>query len=159
MAARDTFGYTPHGRLRRLGLTGREAEVLLLVVDRYRNAEIAAQLGISKRTVESHIAALLRKLGAADRADLMRIGRAYVGEQPRRHGDPAARSGRLTAAVAAGTGLRRVAAQLREQSARRRAHSAEQLDRSRELLASAQILADVIVKSRARLPSAPRTQS
>ena len=60
------------------GLTRRETEVLALVVDRYDNAEIAALLGISKRTVESHVTALLRKLAAADRATLRAIGRDCI---------------------------------------------------------------------------------
>src|SRR3954451_16731 len=54
-------------------LTRREAQVLELVRDRYRNADIAAILGISKRTVESHMAALLAKLGAVNRSQLMAL--------------------------------------------------------------------------------------
>jgi DNA-binding CsgD family transcriptional regulator len=57
---------------RRLGVTPREAQVLRLVANRYSNAQIAALLNISKRTVESHMAALLQKVGAADRASLIR---------------------------------------------------------------------------------------
>lgn len=41
---------------------------------RLTNAEIAAQLHISKRTVESHVSALLAKLGAVDRLALVRAG-------------------------------------------------------------------------------------
>jgi DNA-binding NarL/FixJ family response regulator len=51
----------------RLGLTAREAEVLTLI-GRYRtNREIAAELVISVRTAEHHVAHILRKLGAPDR--------------------------------------------------------------------------------------------
>ena len=57
-------------RLARAGVTEREAEVLWAVAERLRNREIAARLHLSVRTVESHIAALLRKLAAADRAAL-----------------------------------------------------------------------------------------
>jgi len=57
--------------LTRLGVTPREEEVLWAVVDRLRNREIADRLFISVRTVESHIASLLRKLGVADRSELM----------------------------------------------------------------------------------------
>jgi predicted ATPase/DNA-binding CsgD family transcriptional regulator len=62
-------------RLARAGVTDREAEVLWAVADRLRNREIAARLHLSVRTVESHVAALLRKLGAADRAELAETGR------------------------------------------------------------------------------------
>ena len=57
-------------RLARAGVTDREAEVLWAVGERLRNREIAGRLHLSVRTVESHIAALLRKLGAPDRATL-----------------------------------------------------------------------------------------
>ena len=59
------------GPLTRAGVTEREAEVLWAVAERLRNREIAERLHVSVRTVESHIAALLRKLGAADRAALV----------------------------------------------------------------------------------------
>ena len=56
------------------GVTEREAEVLAAVAEQLRNREIAGRLHISVRTVESHVAALLRKLGAADRAALAERG-------------------------------------------------------------------------------------
>jgi predicted ATPase/DNA-binding CsgD family transcriptional regulator len=62
------------GRLARAGVTEREAEVLSAVAERLRNREIAVRLHVSVRTVESHVAALLRKLGATDRAALADIG-------------------------------------------------------------------------------------
>jgi len=61
-------------RLARAGVTDREAEVLWAVGERLRNREIAERLHLSVRTVESHIAALLRKLGAPDRAKLAETG-------------------------------------------------------------------------------------
>jgi predicted ATPase/DNA-binding CsgD family transcriptional regulator len=61
-------------RLARAGVTPREAEVLGAVAERLRNREIAARLHLSVRTVESHIAALLHKLGANDRAALVELG-------------------------------------------------------------------------------------
>lgn len=64
----------PPERLARAGVTEREAEVLSAVADRLHNREIADRLYISVRTVESHISALLRKLGVSDRASLVEVG-------------------------------------------------------------------------------------
>jgi predicted ATPase/DNA-binding CsgD family transcriptional regulator len=61
-------------RLVRAGVTVREAEVLSAVAERLRNREIADRLFVSVRTVESHISALLRKLGVTDRAALVEVG-------------------------------------------------------------------------------------
>jgi predicted ATPase/DNA-binding CsgD family transcriptional regulator len=52
------------------GISAREAEILTLVGEHRSNAEIAAQLFISVRTVETHVSSLLRKLGAPDRRAL-----------------------------------------------------------------------------------------
>jgi len=57
-------------------ITPREAEVLRLVGERYSNTEIAQRLTISKRTVESHIASLMRKVTARDRSGLIRAAHA-----------------------------------------------------------------------------------
>ncbi|PZF82247.1 ATP-binding protein [Jiangella anatolica] len=51
-------------------ISAREAEILALVGEHRTNAEIAAQLYISVRTVETHVSSLLRKLGAPDRRAL-----------------------------------------------------------------------------------------
>jgi predicted ATPase/DNA-binding CsgD family transcriptional regulator len=76
----DNGGMTGHGdgdmakRLAGAGVTDREAQVLLAVAERLRNREIAARLHVSVRTVESHIAALLRKLSVSDRSGLAELG-------------------------------------------------------------------------------------
>ena len=57
------------------GVTAREAEILDLLADRLSNREIAELLFLSPRTVEKHVAALLAKLGGADRGGLARLAR------------------------------------------------------------------------------------
>jgi DNA-binding NarL/FixJ family response regulator len=54
-------------------LTGRELEVLRLVTGGRSNKQIATELGISRRTVESHRESLMRKLGIRSVAGLTRF--------------------------------------------------------------------------------------
>jgi DNA-binding CsgD family transcriptional regulator len=51
------------------GLTARESEILALVGEGLRNAEIAQRLFLSQRTVDNHVSAILRKLGAENRVE------------------------------------------------------------------------------------------
>jgi len=53
-------------------LTTREREVLHLAAEGHTNAEIAARLGISPRTAETHRANLMHKLGLQTQTDLVR---------------------------------------------------------------------------------------
>jgi hypothetical protein len=50
-------------------------DVLAALADRLTNAEIATRLFVSERTVESHVAALLRKLEATNRRELADIAK------------------------------------------------------------------------------------
>ncbi|MCY4755551.1 ATP-binding protein [Pelomonas aquatica] len=51
------------------GLTGREQQVLALLAEGRANADIAGRLGLSLRTVEHHVSAVLAKLGTEGRAE------------------------------------------------------------------------------------------
>ncbi len=51
------------------GLTPREVEVLALVAEGRRNAEVAGELVLSVKTVDSHVASILRKLGVRTRTE------------------------------------------------------------------------------------------
>lgn len=57
-------------------ISRREGDVLAGIERRLTNAEIAEELFVSVRTVESHVAALRRKLGASTRAELVDAARA-----------------------------------------------------------------------------------
>lgn len=61
------FGVRPGNGV---ALSGREREVVRLVVDGASNDEIGARLGISSRTVESHLRRLFERLGMASRTEL-----------------------------------------------------------------------------------------
>jgi DNA-binding CsgD family transcriptional regulator len=54
-------------------LTGRELEVVRLVVDRRTNPEIAAELFLSIKTVETHLRNIFRKLGVGSRVEVARV--------------------------------------------------------------------------------------
>jgi two-component system, NarL family, response regulator NreC len=53
-------------------LTTREREVLQLCAEGYSSTEMAARLGISPRTADTHRANLMRKLGLQGQTDLVR---------------------------------------------------------------------------------------
>ena len=61
------FGVRPGAGV---ALTPREREVVRLVVDGASNDEIGARLGISARTVESHLRRLFERLDVASRTEL-----------------------------------------------------------------------------------------
>ena len=70
LGARDIpRGPRPTTRDNPAALTARELEVLQLLGGGYRNAVIADRLFLSERTVENHVSAILRKLGARSRGE------------------------------------------------------------------------------------------
>jgi DNA-binding CsgD family transcriptional regulator len=56
-------------------LTGREVDVARLVASRKSNKEIAAALGISPRTVSTHLSSIFLKLEVASRGELADVAR------------------------------------------------------------------------------------
>ena len=55
-------------------LTARELQVLALLAEGLPNKAIAGRLGISDQTVKFHVAAIIAKLGAANRTEAVRLG-------------------------------------------------------------------------------------
>jgi len=62
----------PEAQVESDGLTSREREVARLIAQGKSNGEIAAELVLSKRTVEKHIANILSKLELTGRAQIVR---------------------------------------------------------------------------------------
>ena len=54
-------------------LTPREVQVLALLAEGLANKRIAERLGISDQTVKFHVAAILGKLGVANRTEAVRV--------------------------------------------------------------------------------------
>ncbi len=61
---------------RRDRLTERERETLTLLADGLSNRAIAERLGITERTVKFHVAEILARLGASNRAQAVAIAKA-----------------------------------------------------------------------------------
>jgi DNA-binding CsgD family transcriptional regulator len=64
------------------GLTGRELEVLALLEEGLRNAEIAGRLYLSEKTVAHHVSAVLAKLEVGSRGEAARKARALLAAAP-----------------------------------------------------------------------------
>ncbi len=57
--------------LPQLSLTGRENQILHLMIRRFSNTEIAEAVGISERTVRFHVSNIFSKLRVHDRRSLL----------------------------------------------------------------------------------------
>jgi DNA-binding NarL/FixJ family response regulator len=69
-------GRPSHGQV----LSSREREVALRAADGKTNQEIAGELFLSRRTVESRVASVLRKLGCRSRKELRAMMPLPVGD-------------------------------------------------------------------------------
>ena len=71
-------GPRPNTRSNPAGLTARQLQVLELIAQGQRNADIAARLFVSEKTVDHHVSAILSKLGVPTRghaaAEAIRLG-------------------------------------------------------------------------------------
>lgn len=79
---RDTLNRKKHAErkeieMRWAKLTPREREVMEMVVAGHSNKTIAAQLGVSSKTVEAHRAKFMEKMQANSLPDLMRLTLAF----------------------------------------------------------------------------------
>jgi DNA-binding NarL/FixJ family response regulator len=76
------------------GLTARQLEVLELLDEGLTNAEIAARLVLSVRTVDTHVAAVLQKLAVTSRQEAVGAYRALSVPGPRASADLGTRGAR-----------------------------------------------------------------
>jgi two-component system CheB/CheR fusion protein len=67
------------------GLTARQHQIMKLVLAGYPSKNIAADLGISRRTVENHRASIMKKTGAKSLPELARLALAAALSE---HGEP-----------------------------------------------------------------------
>ncbi|MCL4434227.1 MAG: response regulator transcription factor [Actinobacteria bacterium] len=65
-------------------LTPRELEIVALVTKGYRNKQIAMELGVSLRTVESHLEHIFDKVGSTSRTELSMFAVAHGWVDPNR---------------------------------------------------------------------------
>jgi DNA-binding NarL/FixJ family response regulator len=70
-------GPRPTTRANPANLTAREVDVLALMMEGRRNAEIADRLFLSPKTIEHHVSAILAKLGATSRAEAIARAQAF----------------------------------------------------------------------------------
>jgi DNA-binding NarL/FixJ family response regulator len=86
-AAQSSGGFNPDFSsahpLRELGLTEREAEVLLWVTQGKANADVGVLLGMAEKTVKKHMGNIFEKLGVENRNAASLIALEKLGSAPR----------------------------------------------------------------------------
>ena len=65
------------GKLKELGVTRRELEILELIANGMSNREIAEKLFVSENTVKTHSSRLFDKLGAKRRTQAVQMGKEF----------------------------------------------------------------------------------
>ena len=76
VAQREPFTVN-EARLRELGITRRELEILELIARGLSNREIAAKLFVSENTVKTHSSRLFDKLSARRRTQAVQLGKEF----------------------------------------------------------------------------------
>ena len=71
----EPFGQQPSPAI---ALTGRQRDVLRLIAQGMSNKEISKKLGVAEGTVKMHVAAILRAIGAGNRAHAAAIGKQFL---------------------------------------------------------------------------------
>ncbi|MEM7381430.1 MAG: response regulator transcription factor, partial [Bacteroidota bacterium] len=66
-----------HGKIKQLGLSSREYEVLQEISNGLSNREIASKLFLSESTIKTHVSNLLIKLDAKRRTQAIQIAKKY----------------------------------------------------------------------------------
>jgi DNA-binding NarL/FixJ family response regulator len=75
-------GYQTVPTLEALGLTARQHDVLLLLLQGKPNKHIARELGLSVETIKDHVAAVLRALGVSSRTQAVLAVSQMMQQQP-----------------------------------------------------------------------------
>lgn len=57
-------------------LTRRQQQILILIANGHTNTQIGHALGVTRTTIDRHLAALYQELGASDRANAVAIAMA-----------------------------------------------------------------------------------
>lgn len=70
-----------------LGLSAREAQIVVLILERHSDTEIAGQLNISMHTVHSHVERIYRKVKVHSRCELVvAVFKTYINLRSREFG-------------------------------------------------------------------------
>ena len=69
----DVWQRSRRQQLAKLGLTHREEEILLLLLDRTTTKEMAERFYVSAVTIRTHLSAIYRKLGVSDRRGVIEL--------------------------------------------------------------------------------------